>query len=1232
MEHIAGTEVKGFELKEMLGAGGFGAVYLAEQPAVGREVAVKVILPEYANTPMFIRRFETEAQLVARLEHPYIVPLYDYWRDPNGAYLVMRYLRGGNLTDLIKRDGPLSFERAGIMLNQIASALAVAHASGVVHRDLKPDNILLDESGNHYLTDFGIAKDIGAESMDLTQTGTIIGSPAYLSPEQITGDEVTPLSDVYSLGILLHYALTGEHPFPGKTPTAMLVHQMKDPLPLLEVRRADAPDALEDVLQRATAKDPDSRYTSVMELAIAFNRALRDDASSTSELERLTTVEARLIITGMDSRDIQNPYKGLKAFEEADANDFYGRGELTETLIDRLRPKDDVNDGDHLLVVVGPSGSGKSSVVKAGVIPQLRNGAIESMDGSTGSEDWFYSEFVPGAHPMEELEAALLRVAVNPPESLLQQLESDERGLIRAVKRVLPDDTGQLVLFIDQFEEVFTLCESEEERKHFLNSLLKAVEEPRNRLRLIITLRADFYDRPLSYHEFGQLVREYTEVVLPLSPQELEQAIVNPAAKVGVVLETGLASAIVADVREQPGALPLMQYALTQLFERRDENKLTLQAYSEIGGAMGALARRAEEVYQGLDEYQQKATRQMFLRLVTLGEGQEDTRRRIQRSELSTLGDAEVMEGVISTFGKQRLLTFDNDPQTRVPTVEVAHEALIREWKRLRDWLDTAREDLRTQRRLGNAAREWQSSNKDASYLASGSRLDQFEALQQAQSIAMNETERLYLQESLRQRNERIEQERAREAREEALEERARTRLRWLLGVVTVAALVAVVLAALAIRSRQQSVVAADRAEAVALAANALNVLDGFEPTLALNLALEAVEEHAHITTVERALAETAYAPGALSQLNPFETASLLGVDFNQQGDRVIAGASDGRLLAVDPFSVEVLYDVPAAHGTDDEGETVPVLNVVHNPAGDTFATGGADGTVRLWDAETGDPLRTIDAHEGPVNEIAFSPDGDSVLSGGQDARLYLWDAETGEQIREFEGHVGFIFSVDFSGDGNRVISSTGDDPNDSQNIDRTGRVYDVESGELLAELREEGTGWLRAATLDTTGERAAIASYDPTALGGTIRVWNVDDESVERLLTGHTDVITTLDFSPDGSAVVSGSWDQTVRRWSTETGAQLQRFDTHNDRLTDVVFSPDGRYIVSASGRQGGTASDNRALLIATQPQNSIHELRGHDNWLWSVTYSPDGTQLATGSGHLERGRRATTRCVCGT
>src|SRR5690349_7393036 len=376
-----------------------------------------------------------------------------------------------------------------------------------------------------------------------------------------------------------------------------------------------------------------------------------------------------------------NPYKGLRAFQEADASDFFGRETLTTHLLARLV---ETTELARFLAVVGPSGSGKSSVVRAGLLPALRAGAVP------GSARWTIVEMIPGAHPLEELEAVLLRVAVNPPTTLLDQLQADQRGLLRAVKRVLPQDPAvELLLVIDQFEEVFTLVEDEAARVHFLDSLYVAVADPSSRLRAVITLRADFYDRPLLYPPMAELLGTRTELVPPLPVEDLEQAIVRPAAQAGIGVEPELVTAIIADVGAQPGVLPLVQYALTELYERAIGPTLELAAYRASGSVQGALGRRAEEIYTALAPVEQEATRQLFLRLITLGEGAEDTRRRVHLDEIASLSrEPGLMQRVIERFVRYRLLTLDRDPVAGDSTVEVAHEALLRAWARLHDWLD----------------------------------------------------------------------------------------------------------------------------------------------------------------------------------------------------------------------------------------------------------------------------------------------------------------------------------------------------------------------------------------------------------------------------------------------------------------------------------------------------------------------------------------------------------------
>ncbi|HEY3184052.1 MAG TPA: protein kinase, partial [Gaiellaceae bacterium] len=622
-----GRSVRGYELREQVGAGDFGVVYRAYQPSVGREVAIKVIRPELVNQAAFIRRFEAEAQLVAQLEHPHVVSLYDYWRDPEGAYLVMRWLRGGSLRQALER-GPWKVEAASRLLAQVGGALAYAHRQGVVHRDLKPANVLLDEEGHAYLSDFGIA----ARLSDPDDPRRLVsGSPAYLPPEEISGAAHTPRSDLYGLGLLTFELLTGERP------------PMDTPLPPLASMRRELPDLLDAVIARATAFDPAERYESVDEFLTAFAKAAGTDTPAVAET--FTPVE--------------NPYKGLRAFGESDAEHFFGRDALVDQLVAAV--------AEHRLVaVVGPSGIGKSSVVKAGLVPALRRGALP------GSARWLVADLFPGAYPFEDLAAALLRVAVERPDDLVEELARDELAIRRVAKRILPTDT-ELLLVVDQFEELFTLTTDEEVRRRFLDGLTALAADPRAPVRVVVTLRADFLDHPLRYPEFGELLGAGMVTVAAPSEDELAEAIERPAAAVGVRFEAGLVSHIVADVHDQPGALPLLQYALTELFAARTSDLLTLEGYRATGGVVGALGRRAEELHARLDAPAQRACRQVFLRLVSVDPAGQDTRRRVRRRELRGLElEPEVLDAILSRYGEHRLLSFDREPVTRTPTVEVA--------------------------------------------------------------------------------------------------------------------------------------------------------------------------------------------------------------------------------------------------------------------------------------------------------------------------------------------------------------------------------------------------------------------------------------------------------------------------------------------------------------------------------------------------------------------------------
>ena len=762
-----GRPLRGYRLLEQAGMGAFSIVWRGVQPSVGREVAVKQIRAELACQPDFIRRFETEAHLVARLEHPHIIPLIDYWRDPESAYLVMRWMRGGTLERLLD-GGPLTIAQTLKMSRQIGAALSAAHSHNIVHRDVKAANILLDDEGNAFLGDFGIA--LEATESAGPEAALSPGSPAYSSPEQIRREQLGATADVFSLGVVIFECLTGSLPFARIASGADLVQrQLHDPFPLLSEIRPDLPDSLVTAVATATAKDPADRFGSITELVDALEPAdVRPDGGRGP--------------IGADSAfmppDPSNPYVGLRAFDDGDADEFFGRERLVHELVGRLA---DDTIRSRCLVIVGPSGSGKSSVVRAGLVPALRTGAVP------GSADWFSTTMVPGRDPFESLEAALLRIAVNPRPWLLGTLREGERGVLRGVRGCLGSDDDRLLVVIDQFEEVFT-GPSSEHADEFLAALAVAVEDPASPLRLVVTLRADYYHRPLEHPVFARILDETAVNVTPLAADELETAIVAPARRVGVELEPGLVARISAETIGQPSPLPLLQYTLSELFDRRHGNQMTIEAYDEIGGLTRALTVRAERLYADADDARRSTIRRVFGRMINPAEDSVDLRRRVPLADLA--GDRSA-EWVLERFGAARLLSFDRDIASREPTVEVAHEALIREWPRLVDWLEEDRDLLRVADAVGIAAVAWDSAGRAESDLYRGGRLET------AVDLALTSSDRLRPLDT-----EFIDASRAAADAERRNEQRRLRRLRRLVAGVGMALVVALVAGALRSDSR----------------------------------------------------------------------------------------------------------------------------------------------------------------------------------------------------------------------------------------------------------------------------------------------------------------------------------------------------------------------------------------------------------------------------------------------
>lgn len=1154
MTDLMGNTIKGYEFRTLLGTGTFGAVYRAYQPVIGREVAVKVILPHFANRPEFVRLFETEAQLVARLEHPHIVPLFDYWREPNSAYIVMRLLPL-NLRLALKE---INFEPEIVirMFEQLCSALSLFHQQDIIHRDIKPDNILLDDNYNVYLSDFGLAKMLW-DTTDTSDDG-ITGSPPYMAPEQIQGQELTAQTDIYALGIILYEVLTGTHPFAGTKLSVMLSKHLREELPSLPNHNANQtalPPSLNAVIARATAKESHLRYPNVMEMAHDLRQALA------GKFEMDSTLEIPLAMT-------KNPYKGLRPFEESDAGDFYGREALVGEILARFAQQSPMS---RLLAVVGPSGSGKSSLVKAGVLPALRQGTLSH------SEQWYVASMTPGGTPLQRLEAALLSIATAAPSNITNDLRTDPRGLVKVVNRLVDQDNGQVVLFIDQFEEIFTLVVDETERNQFIDLLIQATVDPASRLRVILTLRADFYDKPLHYEEFGRIIQSQTHVVLPLSRSELERTIVMPAERAGAKVESNLVTSIVADVREEPGALPLLQYTLTELFERRTGSEITLDAYQDLGGVAGALATRAEEVYSSLNNDKKLVSRQLFLRLVTLGEGTEDVRRRALRSELiSLVENTSQLQEILDVYGRHRLLSFDHDATTREPTVEVAHEALIRVWTRLKGWVSESRNDVRQQRRLNELSVEWLSAWKDESYLLHGLQLQQFEVWVEHSTVDLTEEELEFLQISIatRQEQERLEAERL--TTQTKLEQRARTFLRGLVVAISTALLITFVLALFAFQERGDAQDARQEAELNAQISQTQAAI---------------ADDTARIAEIRanslQSFSLTEAGDDAIRS-NQFDLGIALILEANKIDN--VPLRSRQALYDKTPYSAQRIFD-----GHTEQIDAVAVTN-------EYILSGDDMGILILWSIEDGIEIRRFIGHTGKIKTVAFTPDGKYAVSGDDDNIALLWDVETGSVRHRLEGHEHDILDLAISPDGSWAVTVS---------RDQTLIQWDLVTGEMIRHLTDGHTNRITSVAISPDGEYMVSGSADQKII-----VWDAETGKIYKEFNSHNDSIVDFDFSADGTRFISFSGDNTMVFWDAQNWTEIYRRNLLGIRMTSIEFSPDGdTAIIGAGSPFAGGEAENILLVWDANLGQELYEYAGHDLQITDASFTPNGASIVSAS-----------------
>jgi eukaryotic-like serine/threonine-protein kinase len=707
----SGTRIQHYELIREIGRGGMGAVFMARDTKLGRRVAIKFL---HTDDRRLTERFVLEARATARCSHENIVVIHDVNHYQAIPYMVLEYLKGQPLNHLVG-DERIPPGRAVQLMVPVVRALVCAHQHNIVHRDLKPANIFMTDSGTIKVLDFGIAKFVYDTAVrepghiatmdgplrvdnELTSRDAVVGTLPYMSPEQWGADAVDHRTDIWAVGIILYRMLTGNHPLGElRGEQFMVTGKLDQPMPSAHAAGVDMPLGLADVIDSCLKKRKNERMPSAAKLL----RALEPYLPGRRPAE-------------LDSDEC--PYTGLGAFQESDSSRFFGRTREIGTILARLHSA-------PLIGLVGPSGTGKSSLVRAGVIPALQ----------ASGDTWEAMVIRPGRHPMAAL-ANLVVPMVTGDSSISEQVAEHQEALQRLYREpgyfgtVLRSRArtrgGKLLLFVDQFEELFTLSPSADERLAFTACLVGMADDAFSPLRLMLSIRSDFLDRVAEDRHFMSELSQGLYFVGPPDREGLRDAIVRPAEMVRYRFDNvAMVEHMLDTLQTTAGCLPLLQFAAAKLWDARDRERhvLTQASYDALGGVAGALATHADAVLAAMTPRDQALVRTIFLQLVT----PERTRAIKSIDELREIGEpSRDIDILVQHLVDARLLVVQRSKQSG-GIVEIVHESLLHTWPTLAHWLEENQEDAIFLEQLRTAARQWDGRGRSRDLLWRGDTLDE---------------------------------------------------------------------------------------------------------------------------------------------------------------------------------------------------------------------------------------------------------------------------------------------------------------------------------------------------------------------------------------------------------------------------------------------------------------------------------------------------------------------------